>query len=372
MKRIILLILINSILIGCAPRFRVIGGPASVDQGSPTSDLVVSTQSIGSIETPQILTSNGLEIYFIDPTILVGKDYSGGVDKYLVQAIDAARISVDMAIYSINLWSIRDSIINAYQRGVKIRMVMESENLEDEVPRELRSAGITILGDRREGLMHNKFVIIDRHDVWTGSANMTIGSFFYDNNNLVHIHSDDVADDYLTEFDEMFVKDMFGSDSIGATPHPQVMVGADLVEIYFSPDDGVSEHILKLINSASKSIYLMAYSFTSDELGSAIIRKAGEGIAVEGVMDDGQIISNTGTEFDNFSQAGIKIYRAGVNGLMHNKVIIIDGNIVITGSYNFSSSAEVTNDENVLVIHSQEIAEKYLREYQRIISNLKN
>ena len=248
---------------------------------------------------------------------------------------------------------------------------MESDNIDDDVPRALISAGIRILGDRHEGLMHNKFVIIDGQDVWTGSANMTIGSFYYDNNNLVHLHSVDIAEDYLTEFEEMYMRDMFGSDVVAETPHPQVMVGSSLVEVYFSPDDRVAEPLLKIINNAQESITFMAYSFTANDLGSVIVDRVKAGISVEGVMDDGQIISNIGTEYDSFIQAGIKVYRAANEGLMHHKVIIIDRTIVITGSYNFSKNAENTNDENIVIIHNQDIAEKYLEEYERIISNLK-
>ena len=371
MRRILLLILIAIILAGCKPEIRKVGNQQLTEQKTTTRDLVFNGQPTITAEASQSISSNGLDIYFTDPTNLVQGDYSGGADEYLVQAIGAAKISIDMAIYSINLWSIRDALIKSYQHGVQVRIVMESDNIDDDVPRALISAGIRILGDRHEGLMHNKFVIIDGQDVWTGSANMTIGSFYYDNNNLVHLHSVDIAEDYLTEFEEMYMRDMFGSDVVAETPHPQVMVGSSLVEVYFSPDDRVAEPLLKIINNAQESITFMAYSFTANDLGSVIVDRVKAGISVEGVMDDGQIISNIGTEYDSFIQAGIKVYRAANEGLMHHKVIIIDRTIVITGSYNFSKNAENTNDENIVIIHNQDIAEKYLEEYERIISNLK-
>ena len=83
-------------------------------------------------------------------------------------------------------------------------------------------------------------------------------------------------------------------------------------------------------------------------------------------MDDEQIISNQGTEYDAFMQAGLDVRRDGNPGLMHHKVIIIDRSIVITGSYNFSASAETSNDENVVIIHSADAAGRYLAEFQRI------
>ena len=216
--------------------------------------------------------------------------------------------------------------------------------------------------------MHNKFVVIDNSEVWTGSLNFTAGGTYKDNNNLVRIRSTQVARDYATVFDEMFVDDLFGPASRPQTTNVDVTINGTLLEIYFSPEDGVAGKLLTLIKSAHESIYFLAYSFTSNELGEAIIQKAAEGLTVAGVMDGGQIDSNQGTEFDPFAQAGVDVRRDGNAGLMHHKVIIIDGFIVITGSYNFSASAEQNNDENVVVIHNADVAVQYMQEFQRVFS----
>ena len=342
----------------------------SCESGTVLKDFLPSTQQpkTGSLEEE----GNKLEVYFSDPWRQIAGDYGNGPDRYLVQAIADAKVSVDLAIYSINLWSIRDALLDAHRQGLQIRIIIESDRMSDEIPQELKSGGLNIIGDRREGLMHNKFIILDRQDVWTGSMNFTLGSMFYDNNNVVHIHSSEVAEDFITEFDEMFLQDMFGKDSISDTPHPQVLVGDTLLEVYFSPDDGVEEHILEFIDNAGESIYFMAYSFTSDQIRQSIIESSLKGISVKGVMDEGQAVSNDGGEYDSLIQAGIDVRKDGISGLMHNKVIIIDRSIVITGSYNFSKSAEISNDENVIVIHNPEISELFLEEFEKIFAVAKN
>jgi phosphatidylserine/phosphatidylglycerophosphate/cardiolipin synthase-like enzyme len=83
-------------------------------------------------------------------------------------------------------------------------------------------------------------------------------------------------------------------------------------------------------------------------------------------MDESQIKSNQGTEFDPFIQAGLNIRSDNLPGLMHHKVMIIDESIVVTGSYNFTASAEDRNDENLVIIYSPEIARLYLAEFQRV------
>ncbi len=307
-----------------------------------------------------------LEIRFTDPTAPIAANFEGGPDEALAAAIDKAKLSVDMAAYSLNLWSIRDALIHAHQRGAAVRLVMESDNMGNKEIQQIQEVGIMVIGDQREGLMHNKFVVVDHAEVWTGSMNYTTSGTYEDNNDLIRIRSTQVAEDYTKEFDEMFKDNMFGPDSIANTPYPSVTIDGTQVEIYFSPDDGVAAKILSLIQAAQKSIYFLAYSFTANDLGTAIRQKAAEGLTVAGVMDDGQVNSNLGTEYDPFKQAGLDVRRDGNPGLMHQKAIIIDRAIVITGSYNFSASAETSNDENVVIIHNAEAAERYLAQFQRV------
>jgi phosphatidylserine/phosphatidylglycerophosphate/cardiolipin synthase-like enzyme len=85
-----------------------------------------------------------------------------------------------------------------------------------------------------------------------------------------------------------------------------------------------------------------------------------------GVFDKDQYHSNSGTEFDNLRNAGIQVNLDGNPRLMHHKVIIIDQQIVITGSYNFSNNAEHNNDENTLIIHNPDITAQYMAEFQQI------
>lgn len=312
-----------------------------------------------------------LEMRFTEPNAPNAKNFEGGPDEALGAAIDKARLSVDMAIYSLNLWSIRDALIHAHQRGAVVRLVMESDNMDNRETQQIQEAGITVTGDQHEGLMHNKYVVIDHAEVWTGSLNFTTSGAYEDNNDLIRIRSTKVAEDYTTEFDEMFEKNMFGPDTLAATPNPDVTIDGTRVEIYFSPDDGVAAKLVNLIQDAKESIYFLAYTFTANDLGSAIRQRAADGLTVAGVMDDGQITSNAGTEYDPFMQAGLDVRRDGNAGLMHHKMIIIDHSIVITGSYNFSASAETSNDENVIIIHNAEAAGRYMAEFQSVYDQAK-
>jgi phosphatidylserine/phosphatidylglycerophosphate/cardiolipin synthase-like enzyme len=306
------------------------------------------------------------ELYFTDPASPLSPQATGGVDGPLVEAIDAARLSIDVAAYSLGLNSVRNALLRAHERGATVRVVMETGNMDRSDPQILIEAGIPIVGDNRDGLMHNKFMVIDKSEVWLGSMNFTDSGTYEDNNNLMRIHSTDMAENYLKEFEEMFVDNSFGDNAVPETPYPVVTIGETRVDVFFSPDDGVLNALVPLLNSAEQSIHFLAFSFTSNELGDIVRAKAEAGLTVAGVMDDGQISSNQGTEFDPFQQAELDVLIDGIDGQMHHKVFIVDEEIVALGSYNFSRSAEERNDENLLIIYNADIAKQFMEEFQRV------
>ena len=214
--------------------------------------------------------------------------------------------------------------------------------------------------------MHNKFVVIDGLDVWTGSMNLTVNGAYRNDNNLIHIRSTQLAENYTTEFEEMFVQDMFGDDVIARTPNPSLTINGTPIETYFSPDDGTAAQIIAAIQNAEENIYFLAFSFTSDPIAEALLERAAAGVEVAGVFEESQYQSNTGGEFDRLAAAGLDVRLDGNVQNMHHKVFIIDGETVITGSYNFSRSAEERNDENTLIIHSPTVAAQFQAEFERV------
>lgn len=303
-------------------------------------------------------------VFFTRPDAQSVPALAGGIESGLAAALDSATRSVEVAVYHLDLERIRDSLVRAQRRGVIVRVVTESDNILEPTLAALEVAGIPVLGDRREGLMHHKFLVIDSRIVWTGSMNLTANDAGRNDNNLIRLESTELAEDYQTEFEEMWA-DRFGSDSLADTPHPRLTVGEMPVEAYFSPDDGVSARIVGLIQSAEQTIRFLAFSFTSDEIALAMIERAQAGVEVLGVMDSGQS-QGMGTELERLRQAGIVVRRDGNPSLMHHKVILIDGHAVLTGSYNFSRSAEETNDENVIILFDAQVAGLFEQEWERV------
>ncbi|MDQ3006849.1 MAG: phospholipase D-like domain-containing protein, partial [Chloroflexota bacterium] len=179
------------------------------------------------------------ELYFTDPTSPLSPQGTGGVDGPIVEAINDARLSIDVAAYSLSLNSVRNALLRAHDRGVTVRIVMETGNMDRSDPRILIEAGVPIIGDNRQGLMHDKFIVIDKSEIWMGAMNFTDSGAYEDNNHLIRIHSTKISENYSVEFNEMFVDNKFGPDVVARTPNPTITIDDTRIDILFSPDDGV-------------------------------------------------------------------------------------------------------------------------------------
>jgi hypothetical protein len=166
----------------------------------------------------------------------------------------------------------------------------------------------------------------------------------------------------------------FGSDKTKNTP-TQFIIGGSPVELHFSPTDGTTNAIREAILTTDYDLEFSLLAFTRDELADAII-EVGESIFInpQGVMEQ---INNAGSEYDVLIAAGIDVYsHQGFGTQLHHKYCIIDESeplsdpLVITGSHNWSSTAENINDENTVIVHDARIANLYYQEYVATIEEL--
>ena len=201
--------------------------------------------------------------------------------------------------------------------------------------------------------------------------NFTLTGNYHNYDNLICIRSPQLAESYTVEFEEMFLEDRFGYSSPRNTPYQKVLLGDSVIEVYFSPEDGTKQRLLELIQGARESIHILAFAFTDDELAEALAERSRNGLQVAGVFEKSQVESNIGGEYDRLRSDGIDVHLDGKSNKMHHKVMIIDEEIVVTGSYNFSYSAQEKNDENTLVIHDEQVDAEFLEEFYKIYAEAK-
>jgi phosphatidylserine/phosphatidylglycerophosphate/cardiolipin synthase-like enzyme len=131
------------------------------------------------------------------------------------------------------------------------------------------------------------------------------------------------------------------------------------VQVYFSPNGGCTESIVKEIDAAKSEILVQAYSFTSSPIAKALTDAFKRGVNVEAILDKSQRKEKyTAATF--LANAGIPTFIDDKHAIAHNKIIIIDKEIVITGSFNFTKAAEEKNAENLLILKSKELAKEYM------------
>ncbi len=365
--------------------------PVVTPVASPTAAPPLVTPQPGG--TP--IASADLPIYVMFTAPTGSRDpatYRDGPDTIVAADINAATRTVDVAAFEMNSAPIAGALLAAHQRGVRVRIVTDNLNgldvaayrrylaapeykreaIADEMETppdetlldELYNAGIVIVDDGRQALMHNKFVIIDGTTVWTGSMNLTVNCSYRNNNNFIRVRSQRMVADYQTEFNEMFERRLFGPRSTGDTPYPQFDVNGIPFEVYFAPEDQVIDQIIEEIRSTGFSIKFLAFSFTENELGAAVLEAAARGVKVQGVFETTGSLTEY-SEMPKLYCAGLDVRQDGNPFVLHHKVMILDDYTVIIGSFNFSGSATETNDENLVIIHDAGIAALYLQEYEQ-------
>lgn len=134
-------------------------------------------------------------------------------------------------------------------------------------------------------------------------------------------------------------------------------------QVFFSPNGGAEAAIVRNIDSARHQILVQAYSFTSDQISSALLRARKRGCNVRIIFDRSQM-SARASKLAQLCKQGIDVLIDVKSKIQHSKVILIDSAIVSTGSYNFSDSAEESNAENLLIINEPQLAVLYIRNWQ--------
>lgn len=159
-----------------------------------------------------------------------------------------------------------------------------------------------------------------------------------------------------------------GSDTLSTasadTNHSNNPTQAEVLGVYFTPPAGAAQAIVKAIDDSSSEVLVQAYGFTHNAIAQAIIRAHQRGVKVSVLLDQKSDHTNRYV-VDLFNNAQVSMRQDGKHAIAHNKVMVIDEHIVITGSFNFTNSAETRNAENFLILKSSTLAARYKEEWHK-------
>ena len=349
------------------------GGVLGAATVTPPGGVSTSSSQVPGAPTAANVSSDWWEVYFTDPlNVNDPANWRGSIEGRLIEKINAAQTSIHIASFEFDLTPVADALIAAKKRGVDVRWVTDDESGlgADEDPGRgqfviLQKAGIEVRSDDRSALMHNKFWIFDGNILWTGSTNITESGIFKQNNNTIVLHSPELATIYEREFQEMW-DGKFGPKSPSQlNDQTMVLNGSQIAVIFTSEDPAIEQAIIPIVKSAKKNIRFLAFSFTDYPLADEMSQRAKAGVDVAGVFE--KVGSETeASELRTLMCRNVPVRQDGNPAFLHDKVIVVDERVVITGSLNFSTNAEESNDENVIIIDNADIARLYMQEFDRV------
>lgn len=304
-----------------------------------------------------------------------GTDF-GTLQAELRSLIRGAQQSIDIAAYNVNELFFVNELIDANNRGVRVRYITD-----DETSNTALSGGVpfpVVRGNEGSGLMHNKFIIVDEdsaEDSWVvmGSMNFTSNQMRRDPNHFLFIQDQSLAKAYVLEFEEMWggegvmpdpAKARFGSDKTRNTP-TQFVIGNVPAELFFSPSDKTTEQIARVIEGTKETLNLALMIFTNWELRDKVVNKTSGGVKNRWIVDD---VENSAQVMSSVQSAGGEVVIHSHPDIFHHKYAIADENtenpVLITGSHNWTFSAETRNDENTLIFYDKGLANIFRQEYE--------
>ncbi|MFO1481705.1 MAG: phospholipase D-like domain-containing protein, partial [Turneriella sp.] len=380
------------------------------------------------------------ELYVNYPGIKPAGHKPPEFDIRLANLIDNARKEVYWAMYGFYRASIKDSVLRAVQRGLDVQLAgdvgtysygeigyIQFEDLLRRYP------NAKLLSGNAQSIQHNKFCVIDRRYIMTGTGNITDSEIDRNYNVWMIIESKEMAEDFINDHQQMMAG-RFGHAKSRLDYNNVFNVGQVRVEAYFSPQEDAMSRFLQAVSEAQQSINFAIFAFTHDQLGRLFIQKHkqftqqnnqdGGSRAVRGIMDRSQLTHNQYVEvyrlatscghtygfeqgagnanggnanpffpngtntWDTPTQSNTRCYspfdlkidgnennnyigdwQAG-GGRLHAKTIVIDAGTpnakLLLGSFNWSPNANNNNDENLIVIHSPAIVERYMQFWKGI------
>lgn len=373
------------------------------------------------------LEKNNIAIYFVDP--LKNKKPVNEPDSdaalALLALINNAKDSINFAIYGIGGQDeIFRALVEAQKRGVKIQGVadvdkeyknvysdtfrlisiiknfavdFESTKTTEEIERKkyyvnninipykqnikfdfdnnsIDKTYVTQTGiEIQKGIMHNKFFIIDNQYVWTGSTNVSSGCMTYNSNVSVAVKSKELAKLYTEEFNQMYFNGKFHQNKLPIKNNENISINNETkISVYFSPKNKVFYNaIIPLINKSKSSIDIPMFFLTHKATIQALLDAHSRGVKIRVILD-AVGAKSAYSKHNVLREAGIPVKIENWGGKMHMKSMIIDNEIIVVGSTNWTSTAAYTNDENLLVIYNKNLANVFGKEFERLYNSIPN
>jgi phosphatidylserine/phosphatidylglycerophosphate/cardiolipin synthase-like enzyme len=311
--------------------------------------------------------AGNIELY-MGPSNLGAPD---DLEQAIVDFINGAQERLDIAVQELESMAITKALVEARKRKVVVRLVIEQDYLrvkkalqdpfqpggENETNRMLHDAvlraNVDVKVDYNGEIFHQKFIVRDRESLLTGSTNFTETCTHNNLNHIVIIHDEGVAKTYSDEYDEI-QQGHFGKLNEGHDQKPpEITVSGVPLKVLFAPDHNPEMEIMKQMLKGKKRIDFAIFTFAkSSGIDDTMIARVEGGIEIRGAMDGDQARQQWAAT-PAVKAAGVKLYSVDKKpplGKLHHKLMVIDEQVLVVGSFNYTGPANLLNDENIIVI----------------------
>ena len=346
--------------------------------------------------------SNAKTVNLVTQTADLGFSPNAGAGNLIVNAINEAQSSINVAALLITSENIFNALIDAHNRGVNVRIVVDanSANTSGSDVQALLDQNIPVKLNSEFRIMHNKYIVIDGKSVQTGSFNYSSNADKKNAENAIFLNGQsDIAKLYTDNFERLFadsnsinnlnemnVNRGFLSEHLAresdfsieemlkksGTSFSTVQINNGTVDVAFSdacnyiPSSPSAKNlVLQLIQSAKNNIYMAAYGFSDPDIISALKDRQNNGVNINIVLDYKSNSKNSSV--DDLRSLGANVYLNKKFSIMHNKYIIVDNNSLELGSFNYTTSAEKEQCNNILVFYNQDaLVTNYMNDWNML------
>ncbi|HGY10493.1 MAG TPA: phospholipase [Oceanithermus profundus] len=300
----------------------------------------------------------------------------------LLAALAACERSADLALLTLNDTQLGHAIAQTAARGVRVRIFSEREHRADTLttllagmngqrsgrpqvrPQEAlaravplgehceRLERVELCYDDRPGLMHHKFAVLDDREVWTGSTNWSYSGWHKNDNDLLRLEGAPAARLFHDAFAALWRR-----KARPPAPATLAVAGGGELGVYFSPGHGEAAlaRIVRELDRAASEVWVAAFVLTHPRILEALNAAARRGVAVRVLLERRNLLDSREETLD----PRVEVRSDANPAAMHLKTMVVDDRVVVTGSFNFTRSAVVRNDETLLVLTQPQLARRY-------------
>lgn len=299
----------------------------------------------------------------------------------IIDAIDRTAATLDVALYNLQIDGAVQALVRAKARGVRVRVLFDKAHVYPQANKQIQAvidSGIearAMNGRGGTGAMHCKYAIFDGQLLQTGSANWSGFAETFSYENVMFVADPDIVAGYGAAYEWMWAQARPAGQPEAAAAKPSAppvdstpdvnFNGALLPDYAFSPRGGTEEAIVRAIDAARSEAAVAMFTFTSRPVMDALERAAARGVRVKMMLFAGQKFPFLQETKASTITLRFKEGRKE-QGQMHNKFAVLDGRLLINGSYNWTATAETANTENTIFTTEPAYVAPYKAEFDKL------